>query len=123
MTWDILSGIPIRESEMLRVEQVLKTGPPFVDQLQFWMHPLMYTKFAAMCGSKPRYASNGKLGLIFHRSRKKAMRATGMGQCWVVSKTGKTLARRRIREIVFPDSIPMADTTKLVWDVPQEEKL
>ena len=22
--------------------------------------------------------------------------------------------------IVFPDSIPMADTTKLVWDVPQE---
>jgi len=59
------------------------------------MDPLAYTKFAALHGPKPRYVSNGRLGLIFHRSRKKAMRATGQGQCWVVSKTGKTLARRR----------------------------
>jgi len=86
----MIGGMQVLQSEFLPENVAIRAfGAPVV------MHPLMYTKFAALHGPKPRYVSNGRLGLIFHRSRKKAMRATGQGQCWVVSKTGKTLARRR----------------------------
>ena len=94
----MIGGMQVLQSEFLPENTVIKTstGPFGVPGgLCFVMDPLAYTKFAALHGPKPRYVSNGRLGLIFHRSRKKAMRATGQGQCWVVSKTGKTLARRR----------------------------
>lgn len=57
----------------------------------FTMHPLSYTTLMAI--QSHRYVSNGPCGLVKHRTRRKAMRMTGRGSCWIVSPKGRVLAR------------------------------